>query len=580
MADYESLSKIISGDEYHIKKFVKDNKQEINETDPWGLTRLMVACRLGSTSLINKLLEFGAEVNKEDNNKNSALHYAVRSNQPTLVTFLASKGADVKKCNAQGNSLLHLAVETGSKDMVEAVLRVTENKKEQINKRNVNGDTPLLLACHRGNTEVIQQLLLYKPDVNLENKHNNTPLHWACSWGFKDIVEQLLLFDADVNRKDIYHYTPLHWACDSGHLEVVQQLLWWSKSCSESSLTKADVNAVDSDDVTALHVACGLGYENIIKELQIPELKVNAKDKKGENTPLHWACRSGQKQAVQQLLNSEPDVNLTNAEGNTPLHLAVLNQRYDVVAFLLSQTDVKVNTKNIKETTPLLNAVTISHFGILQKLVSHGAELDALDADGNNCLHLAVVKKDKFHSEEETGEHLDYFWKRLRLEKEDKLCGTVIACYLGRLGANFHQKNNSGKTPVDLIVSDYQEKIKELFPSFCLLCGVKEVSVTLLPCGDKVICRKCYEDTQPHVCPKCQKPIESYNIRGMELGIRHVELEMIRHDYPFDTVEQSYQMLLRWFRGCDPMERTLETLIKALEQYECYAALERLSQTE
>ncbi|XP_036354722.1 E3 ubiquitin-protein ligase MIB2-like, partial [Octopus sinensis] len=186
-------------------------------------------------------------------------------------------------------------------------------------------------------------------------------------------------------------------------------------------------------------------------------------------------------------------------------------QRYDVVAFLLSQPDVEVNTKNIKETTPLFDAVSLSHFGILQKLVSHGAELDALDADGNNCLHLAV-KKDKFHSEEETGEHLDYFWKRLGLEKEEKLCGTVIACYLGRSKANFHQKNNSGKTPVDLIESDYQEKIKELFPPFCLLCGVKEVSVTLLPCGDKVICRKCYEENQPRDCPKCEKPIKNFTV--------------------------------------------------------------------
>ncbi|XP_014785003.2 ankyrin repeat domain-containing protein 23, partial [Octopus bimaculoides] len=165
----------------------------------------------------------------------------------------------------------------------------------QINKQNVNGDTPLLLACHRGNTEVIQQLLLYKPDVNLENKHNHTPLHWACSWGFQDIVEQLLLFDADVNMKDKYDYSPLHWACDCGHLEVVKQLLWSSESCSKTPSTKADVNAVDSDGVTALHVACGLGYENIINELQIPELKVNAKDKKYGNTPLHWACRSGHK---------------------------------------------------------------------------------------------------------------------------------------------------------------------------------------------------------------------------------------------------------------------------------------------
>ncbi|XP_036370677.1 putative ankyrin repeat protein RBE_0319 [Octopus sinensis] len=482
---------------------LKDHKKIFSENPSAGYEQEITFLDIDNINLRNNEVNVNGLSNKESHtlNKHKSIeeknlaykpNYKNRNSKQIINKY---ENASLDKPDRHKNDIVHVFIAF------------------QINKRNVNGDTPLLLACHRGNTEVIQQLLLYKPDVNLENKHNNTPLHWACSWGFKDIVEQLLLFDADVNRKDIYHYTPLHWACDSGHLEVVQQLLWWSKSCSESSLTKADVNAVDSDDVTALHVACGLGYENIIKELQIPELKVNAKDKKYENTPLHWACRSGHKQAVQQLLNSKPDVNLTNAEGNTPLHLAVLNQRYDVVAFLLSQPDVEVNTKNIKETTPLFDAVSLSHFGILQKLVSHGAELDALDADGNNCLHLAV-KKDKFHSEEETGEHLDYFWKRLGLEKEEKLCGTVIACYLGRSKANFHQKNNSGKTPVDLIESDYQEKIKELFPPFCLLCGVKEVSVTLLPCGDKVICRKCYEENQPRDCPKCEKPIKNFTVPG------------------------------------------------------------------
>ncbi|CAJ1099200.1 E3 ubiquitin-protein ligase MIB2-like isoform X2 [Octopus vulgaris] len=499
----------------------------INESNSWGLTYLMAACQAGNIDLINSLIEAGSDLDMKDRDDCTAFHYAVSGKQHTVVPLIASKGANAEKCNAQGNSLLHLAVETGCKDM--------------INKQNVNGDTPLLLACHRGNTEVIQQLLLYKPDVNLENKHNNTPLHWACSWGFKDIVEQLLLFDADVNRKDIYHYTPLHWACDSGHLEVVQQLLWSSKCCSKTSLTKADVNAVDSDAVTALHVACGLGYENIIKELQIPELKVNAKDIKYGNTPLHWACRSGTKEAVQQLLKSNPDVNLRNIEGNTPLHLAVLKQHYDVVALMLAQ---------------------------------------AVDADNNNCLHLAV-KKGVFHSEDETVEILDKFYNMLNLSKKERRSGTIVAMYLAYSGGNFHHKNKRDETPLDLIENPVlKQKMKTLFPSLCLLCEVNEPTVKFQPCGHTVTCKDCCLKIQRKTCPKCQQIIVEKSGFGRILGIKSVQLEIIKHDNPGNTEVKGFQTLRKWFTACDPEKRTLKTLRDALLEAECFEALECLPQTE
>ncbi|XP_036370839.1 putative ankyrin repeat protein RF_0381 isoform X2 [Octopus sinensis] len=507
MAFDKNISKIMLSDIQYFKGFIRKNSHKINETNSWGLTYLMAACQAGNIDLINSLIEAGSDLDMKDRDDCTAFHYAVSGKQHTVVPLIASKGANAEKCNAQGNSLLHLAVETGCKDVVKAVLHVTENKSVQINKQNVNGDTPLLLACHRGNTEVIQQLLLYKPDVNLENKHNNTPLHWACSWGFKDIVEQLLLFGADVNKKDIYHYTPLHWACDSGHLEVVQQLLWSSKCCSKTSLTKADVNAVDSDAVTALHVACGLGYENIIKELQIPELKVNAKDIKYGNTPLHWACRSGHKQAVQQLLKSNPDVNLRNIEGNTPLHLAVLKQHYDVVALMLAQSQVELDIKNCNKMTPLLLAVSEGHLGMTHKLVLHKADIKAVDADNNNCLHLAV-KKGVFHSEDETVEILDKFYNMLNLSKKERRSGTIVAMYLAYSGGHFHHKNKGDETPLDLIENPVlKQKMKTLLPSLCLLCEVNEPTVKFQPCGHTVTCKDCCLKIQRKTCPKCQQII-------------------------------------------------------------------------
>ncbi|CAJ1099353.1 E3 ubiquitin-protein ligase MIB2-like [Octopus vulgaris] len=62
-----------------------------------------------------------------------------------------------------------------------------------------------------------------------------------------------------------------------------------------------------------------------------------------------------------------------------------------------------------------------------------------------------------------------------------------------------------------------------------------------------------------------------------ELGIKQVDLNIIKSDFPNDTAEQSFQMLYKWFQCCDPANRTLKTLTDALKEFECSDALERLS---
>ncbi|XP_036371385.1 uncharacterized protein LOC118768646, partial [Octopus sinensis] len=64
---------------------------------------------------------------------------------------------------------------------------------------------------------------------------------------------------------------------------------------------------------------------------------------------------------------------------------------------------------------------------------------------------------------------------------------------------------------------------------------------------------------------------------GRFLGVPAIDQDIIKNDFPCDTVKQSYQMLCEWFINCKPEERTVETLRKALKDAECFAALEYLS---
>ncbi len=53
-------------------------------------------------------------------------------------------------------------------------------RPEDVNIKDVRGNTPLYYACARGHTEVAKILIRIKADVNCRNEGGNTPLHAAC----------------------------------------------------------------------------------------------------------------------------------------------------------------------------------------------------------------------------------------------------------------------------------------------------------------------------------------------------------------------------------------------------------------
>eukprot|EP00106_Octopus_bimaculoides_P021286 XP_014788728.1 PREDICTED: G-protein coupled receptor 126-like [Octopus bimaculoides] len=63
---------------------------------------------------------------------------------------------------------------------------------------------------------------------------------------------------------------------------------------------------------------------------------------------------------------------------------------------------------------------------------------------------------------------------------------------------------------------------------------------------------------------------------GIFLGIDLVSLENIKHDHANNSREQSFQMLTTWFRGSDCKTDRVEILREAIENAECYYALEHL----
>ncbi|CAG0911253.1 unnamed protein product, partial [Cyprideis torosa] len=113
-----------------------------------------------------------------------------------VVNLLLHHGADPKAVTSPFNQTpLHLAG-TG-----ETVTVLIENGAE-VNARDDDGWTPLLLATRRGHHFIVHLLLAHGADLNIRDCDKQTPLHLASRRGHHSIVHLLLAHGADLNIRD------------------------------------------------------------------------------------------------------------------------------------------------------------------------------------------------------------------------------------------------------------------------------------------------------------------------------------------------------------------------------------------
>jgi 1,4-alpha-glucan branching enzyme len=93
-----------------------------------------------------------------------------------------------------------------------------------INAKDKNGATPLILAANANNTEVAELLIAKGADINVKDKNSNTLLHWAASKGYMKVAELLIAKGANISEKNKAGKTPLQLAESNNHKEVADLL--------------------------------------------------------------------------------------------------------------------------------------------------------------------------------------------------------------------------------------------------------------------------------------------------------------------------------------------------------------------
>uniref|UniRef100_A0A8C6XNM7 Kinase D-interacting substrate of 220 kDa n=1 Tax=Naja naja TaxID=35670 RepID=A0A8C6XNM7_NAJNA len=293
-------------------------------------------------------------------------------------------------------------------------LKAFLEKCKDVDERDENGQTPLMLAAEQGNLEIVQELIKKGANCNLEDSDNWTALISASKEGHIAIVSELLACNVNIEHRDMGGWTALMWACYKGSTEVAELLL---ERGANPNITGIQYS------VYPIIWAAGRGHSRIVQLLLQHGAKVNCSDKYG-TTPLIWAARKGHldcvkyllqmgadvdqegansmtalivavkggfTDSVKEILKRNPNVNLTDKDGNTALMIASKEGHTEIVQDLLD-AGTYVNIPDRSGDTVLIGAVRGGHVEIVRALLHKYADIDIRGQDNKTALYWAVEK--------------------------------------------------------------------------------------------------------------------------------------------------------------------------------------------
>ncbi len=332
-----------------------------------GETALMMASRSGSVDAVKVLLDHGAQVNAKDTLRGTtALMWAAEQGHVAVLELLASRGADV---SARSEVL---------RTLKRAGLGFAPASKQGGPDAPVKGGlTALLFAARQGSMECVRALTKSGAGVNQTSADGSSSLLVAVQNGYYDIALYLMDHGADVNLANSKGWTPLYLAVKNRNQET----------------TAIPGPATDGvlDFIRTLLDRGANPNLRIKADTEVHQGMTAAWLKEAGATPLLRAALCGDLPVVRLLLEHHADPLIPTFDHTTPLMAASgvgwadgmlreysEDQTFEVVKLLLDLGS-DLNAANDHGITALHGAGFKGANKVVQLLVDHGAELDALD---------------------------------------------------------------------------------------------------------------------------------------------------------------------------------------------------------
>ena len=187
------------------------------------ITELIEAAEAGQLDTIVQLIEGGLNVDAcSEIDGRTALAAAAASGQVAAVQLLLSQGADPRARTVNGTLAVHAATAAGHTLIVQ---RLLDRDRGMLDTADMQGQTPLHIACSRSHTALLDIFLSYNASPDARRADGCTALCIAATAGCVGCVSTLLEHGCDYNAVDKAGNSALHHACLAVEPTVVDLLL-------------------------------------------------------------------------------------------------------------------------------------------------------------------------------------------------------------------------------------------------------------------------------------------------------------------------------------------------------------------
>jgi len=287
-------------------------------------------------------------------------------------------GAD----DLDGDDTLHKAAETNKVVLIEALVK---NGHLDVDQKNAEGQTPLVVAAVSGRKEAVTALLKLGADKNAVDKEDTTPLHAAVERHQREVVKVLLAHGVDtrVRRQE---KTAREWAEINGDSQIAADI---ARSESEKDgIYPLRPNASPTEIAARLSRALQGGDDAFA--IQCVDKLGSLRDQAvvSEALPIREAIKYRRIAVVSHIL--QVPVGADDLDGNNTLHNATETNKVALIEALVQKGHLEPDQKNADGQTPLILAAVSGRNEAVTSLLKLGANKDTADAGGMTPLHAAV----------------------------------------------------------------------------------------------------------------------------------------------------------------------------------------------
>ncbi|KAF4958663.1 hypothetical protein FGADI_2211 [Fusarium gaditjirri] len=293
-----------------VEAILEHDESALHRPNAHGLTPILLACHNVRPEVLDTLIDWGALVSDTNQNLDSCYHMVVTSDEDfsskhkDVIDRLHGAGADFDKVNRQGMSPLVLACRRAKTDLLEPLLEIgaTINPKK--------GSSALLEASVHPTSRALEILLKKDSNVSPKNNHGLSALALACRYGRLENVRLLIRMKANILTKTNNGMTPFCIAAHYKHIEAALEILETREYSPASPLRK---NFPSENEFYSKVITNGLlhGF-NEMPATMLEHLQAI----------MYWAVRANSLTLVERCINTNGKAQLPELSGATWLHVA------------------------------------------------------------------------------------------------------------------------------------------------------------------------------------------------------------------------------------------------------------------